>query len=145
MLAIACALLAKPTLARPEDEKIKITVIAVLASSRHENIDKRLKELAPQLKKKNSDWTGFEVERQSCESIKVGGSATFKLMDDCKVVIEVKERDPKTGCISLVVKADTLGEFAYTCCCEKFVPVITRYDTKNKDRLIIAIMTKCGK
>jgi hypothetical protein len=144
VLVAACALL-QPALVRAEDEKIKITVVAVLASSRHKNIDKRLKELAPELKKKNSDWTGFEVERQLCESIKVGGSATFKLVDDCKVVIEVKERDAKTGCVSLIVKPDTLGEIAYTCCCEKFVPVITRYDTKNKDRLIIAIMTKCGK
>jgi hypothetical protein len=150
-LLTACVLLVVPALARSDDpkdqreEKIKITVVAVLASSRHNTIDKRLKELAPELKKKNSDWTGFEVERQMCESIKVGGSATFKLVDDCKVVIEVKERDPKSGCVSLVVKPDTLGEIAYTCCCEKYVPVITRYDTKNKDRLIIAIMTKCGK
>lgn len=140
-----CALLVRPALAQAEDEKVKITVVAVLASSRHNTVDKRLKDLAPELKKKNSGWTGFEVERQMCESIKVGSSATFKLVDDCKVVIEVKERDGKTGCVSLVVKPDTLGEIAYTCCCEKFVPVITRYDTKNKDRLIIAIMTKCGK
>src|SRR5262245_42145458 len=89
-LLTAGVLLARPGLVSAEDDKVKITVVAVLASSRHNTIDKRLKELAPELKKKNSDWTGFEVEKQMCESIKVGGSATFKLVDDCKVVIEVK-------------------------------------------------------
>ena len=128
------------------EEKIKVTVIAILASTEHEKIDKRLTELAPELKKKNAKWTGFEVERTSSESIKVGDKSTFKLVDDIKVVVEIKERDQTTGCISLVVKPDTLGEVSYTCCCGKYVPVITRYDTKNKERLVIAIMVKqCGK
>ena len=142
--AILCgtALLSAAAPVRGEDGEIKVTIVAVLASSRHQNIDPRLKELAVGLKKKNPKWTGFEVERSACASIKVGGEATVKIMDDFKVTIEIKERNPATGCVSFMIKPDTVSELGYTCCCDKFFPVITRYDTKDKDRLVLAIMAK---
>jgi hypothetical protein len=141
-ILVGAALLSVPASVHAEDNNIKVTIVAVLASSRHQRIDPRLKELAVELKKKNPKWTGFEVERTLCESIKIGAKATVKIMDDYRVTVTIKGRDPDTGCVSFIVKPDTLDEFAYTCCCHKFFPVITRYDTKDKDRLVIAFMAK---
>jgi hypothetical protein len=39
-----------------------------------------------------------------------------------------------------------MGEVEYTTCCGKFFPIITRYQTKDKERLIIAIRVQpCNK
>lgn len=141
-ILLGAALLSVAAPVRAEDNNIKVTIVAVTASKRHQKTDPRLKELAVELKKKNPIWTGFNVERTICASIQVGGKETVKIMDDYSVTVSIKGRDPDTGCISFVVKPDTLDEFAYTCCCNKFFPVITRYDTKDKDRLVIAIMAK---
>jgi hypothetical protein len=33
----------------------------------------------------------------------------------------------------------------YTSACGKFFPIVTRYQTKERERLIIAIMVRCCK
>ncbi len=138
-------LAAAATSARADDDKVKVTVVAVLASGQHTEIDKRLKDLAPELKKKDPSWTGFEVERSSAASLKVGEKQSFALVDDCEVVIEVTGRNDNGG-FSLLMKPPTLGEIKYSCCCSKFFPIITRYETKSKKHLIIAVMVQpCGK
>src|ERR1051326_1547960 len=123
--------------AHADDTRIKVTVVAILASSKHDKVDDRLKELAPALKKKDASWTGFEVERTSTASLKVGDKKSFKLVDDTEVTVEIKSRD-ESGVVSLQLKPPTLGDVDYSCCCEKFFPIVTRYDTKSDKRLIIA-------
>ena len=44
--------------------------------------------------------------------------------------------------VRLAVKAPLAGEITYTTCCSKFFPIMTRYLTKDNERLIIAIMVK---
>ena len=41
--------------------------------------------------------------------------------------------------VGLTVKAPLQGEIQYTTCCGKFFPIVTRYQTKNKELLIVAI------
>ncbi len=130
---------------RADDDEVKVTIVAVVASSRNKKIDPRLVALAPELKKKDSTWTGFRVERIACQSIQIGGRVTVEIMDDYKVVIEVKERDPNTGCVSLRVKPDRMGALTYKCCCGKFFPFLTPHETKDKDCLVVAIMSKSCK
>jgi hypothetical protein len=36
-----------------------------------------------------------------------------------------------------------MGEITYSCCCGKYFPIITRYQTKDNERLIIAIGVHC--
>jgi len=42
----------------------------------------------------------------------------------------------------MTIKPPTLGEITYSTTCEKFFPIVTRYVTKDKERLIIAIMVE---
>jgi len=132
-------LLALATVVRADDRKIRITVVAVLASSTDREVDRRLADLAPELRKKDPSWTGFKVERVNCETIELGGRKSFPLVDDCEVVIFVKERE-ESGCVRLLIKPATLGDISYSCCCDKFFPVITRYETRDKKRLVIAVL-----
>jgi hypothetical protein len=143
MIVAALAAFAAPL--RADDDGIEVKVVAVLASSDHTKIDERLKGLAPELKKKDASWTGFEVDFQSKKPMKIGESATFPLVDKVDVPITLKGRD-EDGCVTLLIKPPTLGEIKYTCCCGKYFPIVTRYETKDKKRLVIAIMVQpCAK
>ena len=41
--------------------------------------------------------------------------------------------------VGLTMKAPLQGEIQYTTCCGKFFPIVTRYQTKDKEVLILAI------
>ncbi len=139
----AIALLALVLVAAPlsADDAIEVKVVAVLASSEHTKIDPRLKGLAPELKKKDASWTGFEVDFQSKKSLKIGETATFPLVEKIDVTITLKGRDEE-GHVTILVKPPTLGDISYSCCCSKFFPIVTRHETKDKKRLVIAIMVQ---
>lgn len=123
------------------EDSVKVTVVAILASDKHQTIDKKLTEVAQEVRKKEPDLTGFTIERTTTKEIKIGQEEKFPLLEEQVVVVIVLKED-KEGRRSLSIKPPTLGEITYTCACGKFFPVITRYTTANKDRLIIAVMCK---
>jgi len=128
--------------ARADDDKIEVTVLAILASPKSNVIDERLKEVAQEVQKKEPALIGFRVERVTKKSIKVGDKATFELVDEKEVLVILSERDPKDGRVTVTIKPPTVGDITYRCCCGKFFPVITRYVTKENERLIVAVMVK---
>jgi hypothetical protein len=132
--------------ARADENNIKVTVVAILASTTDKKIDKELKDFAQEMRKKDPTLTGFVVERSSSQSMKVGEKATFTLLDKKSVEVELREKNPKTNRVSLTITPPTLGEIAYTICCEKYFPVCTGYQTKDGRKLIVAVMVApCGK
>jgi hypothetical protein len=145
-LFILAAVWHGPTLARADENNIKVTVVAVLASTTDKTIDKELKELAQEMRKKDPTLTGFVVDRSSSQSMKVGEKATFKFMEKQSVEVELREKNAKTNRVSLTITPPTLGEIAYTTCCGKYFPVCTGYQTKDGKKLIIAVMVApCNK
>jgi hypothetical protein len=143
----AFALLALAALAAPlpaEDTSIEVRVVAVLATSEHTKIDPRLKHLASEVKKTDPSLTGFEVDSQNKKSMKIGETATFALVDKTEATVTLKERD-ESGCVAVQVKVPTFGEVTYSCCCGKYVPLLTRYETKDKKKLVVAVMVQACK
>src|SRR5262245_37329447 len=141
---LALALLVLVALAAPiraEDEKIEIRVVAVLATGDNNKVDDRLKGLAPEVQKTHPNLTGFSVESQNKKSMKIGETASFPLVDNVEVTVTLKGRDDN-GCVSILVKPPTLGEIKYSCCCGKYVPFITRHETKDKKQLVVAVMVQ---
>ena len=64
-------------------------------------------------------------------------------MDDATTDITVLGKDDTGERVRLAVKAPLVGEITYLTCYGKFVPIVTRYLTKNdRERLIVAIMVK---
>src|SRR5947209_13879249 len=114
-------------LARADDKKIKITVVAVLASTTDKKVDQELNELAQQMRKKDPTLTGFVVERSATSSISIGEKATFEMIDKQFVDVLLREKNPVTNRVSLTMTPPTLGEIAYTVCCGKYFPVCTGY------------------
>ncbi len=127
-------------LSRADDEQIKVTVVAILASSTEKKVDKELTELAQEMRKKDPSLTGFVVERSTYKAMKIGEKATFTFLDKQDVEVELREKSAKTNRVSLSITPPTLGEIAYTTCCGKYFPVCTNYQTKDNKKLIIAVM-----
>src|SRR5262249_61787838 len=75
------------TAVRADEDKIEITVLAILASDKTNKIDPKLTEVAKEIQKKEPALVGFSVERVTKKSIKIGDKATFPLVDEKEVVI----------------------------------------------------------
>src|SRR5262249_60889862 len=95
-------------------------------------------------KKTDPSLTGFEVDSQNKKSMKIGETATFALVDKTEATVTLKERD-ESGCVTVLVKVPTFGELSYSCCCGKYVPLLTRYETKDKKKLVVAVMVQACK
>jgi hypothetical protein len=128
--------------AHADDDKIEVTVLAILASEKNNVIDERLKDVAKEIQKKEPALTGFAVERVTKKTIRLGDKDSFTLVDEKEVQVALSQRDPATGRVTVTIKPPTVGEITYACCCGKFFPVVTRYVTKENERLIVAVMVK---
>jgi hypothetical protein len=128
--------------ARADDGKIQVTVISILATDKNTEIDEKLKDIAKEIQKKEPTLTGFKVERITIKPVKIGEKESFNVFDEKTVVVVTLEKNEKDGTVSLTIKPPTVGEITYTCCCGKYFPVITRFQTADKSRLIVAVMAR---
>jgi hypothetical protein len=136
------ALLGELIFGRPSpvvaQETVEVRAVAILASKEHDRTDPRLKELADLIRKKHPEWRGFEVSHQSKAKLKRDKTEVLKLGADLVARVTWGGFDPD-GRTMLTVKLPTLEEFTYSCCCTKFLPVVTRYQTADGKVLIVAL------
>jgi hypothetical protein len=137
ILAIAVSSLAAAPCG--EAEKVKVTVAVILASDRHKEVARELKCIAQEVQKKYPALIGFRLGEITCKSLTVGESEKFALVDDEVATVLVRHGADSKNRVGLTVKPPLQGEIQYTTCCGKFLPIVTRYETKDKECLIIAI------
>jgi hypothetical protein len=129
---------AGPSKSNAEGE-IQVTVVVVLATDQSQTIGPRLECLAKEIQKTEPALTGFRLAKSVCQKVEIGKKVEFPLVEDEVASIVVKHGCDKDDRVGLTVKAPLVGEIAYSCACGKFFPIMTRYQTKDKERLIIAI------
>jgi hypothetical protein len=127
-------------------QEVKVTVVTILATKCNNDVDRRLECVAREVRKKEPGLTGFRVERLTCKSVKLGAENSFRLVDNQEATVVVRHGADKNNRVGLTVKPPLMGEVDYTTCCGKFLLIITRYQTKDKERLIIAVRVQpCNK
>ena len=136
MLAMAAHLTACP------EEKVKVTVVVILATESGDFVDKRLKEFAKEVQVKYPTYKSFKIKKMTNKSLAPEEKAVFKLVDDVTAQIVVKHGADKQNRVSLAVTAPEQGEIVYRTVCGKFLPIVTRYQTKSKELLMLAIEVK---
>lgn len=141
LLTVCGGWLAGPETVRAE-EKVRVTVVAILANDRDKTVDPKLECLAREIRKTEPRLTSFHLAQTACKSVSVGDSYQFPLVDNEVARVIVVHGADKDNRVSLKVKPPHLGEIVYTSACGKFFPIVTRYQTKDKDRLIIAVMVR---
>jgi hypothetical protein len=139
--AVVLALLAVAAPARAE-EKVRVSVVVILASEGDKTVDRRLECIAKEVQKMHPKLTGFRMVSISSRSLPVGVEDKFDLVDDQAVSVTVQKAADKNKCIQLKVGPPGLGKITYKTACGKFLPIVTPYRTKAKgggDLLILAI------
>jgi hypothetical protein len=133
-------LLVQPCTALVEEDSVQVTVVAILATDKNDKVDEKLERLAREIRKKEPKLKGFRLARVDCKPIPVGQSDKFALVDDEVATITVQRAADKNNQVRIKVKVPRLGAIVYTSVCGKFFPIVTRYWTKDGERLIVALM-----
>jgi hypothetical protein len=139
---IAVALAAASGEACDGRKPVRVTVVAVLASSNSTHVDAKLAELAREVRKREPALTGFRVAAAKQKSIPVGKGHTFELPDKQTLTVRIDRPKGKDGRVGLTIRPPGLGEITYTCTCDKFFPVVTPHTTQDGERLIVVVMGK---
>ena len=126
------------------EEPIKVTVVVILASEKHKEVNEKLKVVAEEIQKKDPNLTGFILVKTVSESIPMGKSGKLKLLPDAEMEVSVHSKLDENGCVTLTIKPPTLGEITYSCKCGRYFPIITKFqpDKNSDEKMILAIMAK---
>src|SRR5262249_16464515 len=116
-------------------EEVRVTVVVILATDRNNAVAHELKCIAQEVQKKYPHLTGFCLEQITRKSLPVGKSEKFALVDEEVATVLVRHGADSNNRVGLTMKAPLQGEIQYTTCCGKFLPIVTRYETKERDRL----------
>lgn len=138
LLAALCT--AGPAAAQAKPDKVRVIVLAILATDRNNQIDGKLRWIAPAIQKIDPKLTGFRLAKFAAKSLEVESQAMFPLVDNEQVTVVVEHGADKDHRVGLRVTTTGVGEISYTTACGKCFPIITHYSTKDNDRLIVAVM-----
>ncbi len=141
LLTLSALWLGGPAAVRAE-EKVRVTVVAILATDRNNKVDDRLKCIAEEVRKVEPKLTGFQMGQITCTPVAVGNSYKVPLVEKATAEVVIQQGADKDNRVKLKIKAPKMGDLVYTCACGKFFPIVTRYQTKDKERLIIAVMVR---
>jgi hypothetical protein len=141
-LALASFLLASGTAAADDPSRLRITVVAILATDSNSHVDPKVNRIAQEVQKLEPTLTGFRMAKATAKSLSVADSATFSLVDDQQVTVAVEHGANQDKRVGLRVKLTGVGEITYETKCGKCFPIVTRYQTKDNERLIIAVMAR---
>ena len=126
---------------KPSSEKMKVKVVAILASTEDRYIDEKLTQFAEEVQKKEKKWTGFRIGNSASESIPFNETKEFPLVDKQTVDVTAIKKINAAGVesVTITVKPPGLTQMSYNCVCGKFFSMVTNYKTAKGERLIIAV------
>jgi hypothetical protein len=131
--------------ADPQKE-VRVSVVAILASETNTQIDPRLKNVAAEVRKKYPQLKGFRLGQMTCKEVAVNAADSFALVADQQATVTLLKPADKDNKVQLKVSPPTLGDITLTMDCGKFFPIMTQYQTANKESLIIAVRVQpCNK
>ena len=139
---LAAAVLPLAAAVARADEPVRVTVVAVLASARHAEVDPKLKDLAREVQKRDPTLTGFRLGRMTCLPLTANKKETYPLVDEATAEVTLLEREKPGQRTRLTIKAPDVGEITYETCCGKFFPICTRCVTDKQENVIMAVMVK---
>jgi hypothetical protein len=120
-------------------DKVKVTLVVILASEEGAVIDKSLKDIAEEIRKLNPQLTSFRLKTMMNKSLAPGEKTSFALVEDKTAIVVVKHGSDAQNRVGVAIKAPNQEEIEYRTVCGKFLPIVTRYQTKSNERLILAI------
>src|SRR3954469_18952625 len=105
-----------------EEQPVRVTVVVVLGTPDNATVDPKLADLAKEVQKRDPKLTGFRRAATEAQSIPVGESVAFSMVEKQELKVKVDKGRDADGRVCLTVKAPGLGEATYSCVCDKFFP-----------------------
>lgn len=133
--AWACDPKGKPTPPR----NVRISVVVILASEKDTVVDKKLTAIAQEVRKTYPELKGFRLAKMACKSLEVGKKDTFELIEGQETNITIQKAADKMDRVRLKVGPPAMGEVTYSTPCGKFLPILTPFQTKKGEQLLLAI------
>lgn len=122
-----------------EKDPVKVTLVVILASEEGDKIDPHLIAIAKEVQNLHPHLTSFTLKHMESKSLKYAEKVSLQTVEKQKVSMVIKHGADKENRVGLAVTAPTLSEVEYRTVCGKFLPIVTRYQTKSKELLILAI------
>jgi hypothetical protein len=120
-------------------KRVKVTLVVVLATEKGDKVDARVKCIADEVRKRDPQLTNFELHMMRSASLAVDQAEVFPIVEEATARVVVHRSADNQNKVELAVTAPRQGEIVYRTVCGKFLPIVTRYQTKNGERLILAI------
>jgi hypothetical protein len=140
LVLAALLLLGVAVWAQTEDkEKVRVCVIAILATEKNDKVDRKLECIAKEVQKTEPKLTGFRLAHMSCQSVEVGSKKDFELVEEQQATVTIAPPEEKDNHYRIKLTPPKMGQITYTSTCGKFLPVMTRFRTKDDEVLIIAV------
>jgi hypothetical protein len=121
------------------DGKVKVTLVVILASEEGNTIDPKLAAIAKEVQQLNPGLKSFRLKTMTSRSLAPGEKSNFPLIDDKTAQVIVQHGADKNNKVALAIIPPDQGEIVYRTVCGKFLPIVTRCQTKGKERLILAV------
>jgi hypothetical protein len=137
LLLMTCVADTQPMAHKPK--RVKVTMVTILATERNNEVDARLKDIAAELRKMNPQLKGFKLVSMENKSLSVDEKAVFPLVDEQVAKVVIHRAADENNRIILAVTPPRQGELTWSSACGKFLPIVTRYQTEQKERLILAV------
>ena len=116
----------------------------ILATDRDGDVDECLKPIAEKIHDAVPQLTGFKAGKLMKKSLTVGHDEKFELVDDQVVRVAVVPSASPGKVIRLKLSAPQMSEVTYETSSGRYLPIITKYRTKNREVLILAISVQPG-
>ncbi len=127
-------------------KEVKVTVVVILASEKGDQVDRQLKNIAEEVRSANPSFKSFKFKHMESRSLAPEEKSTFELVDNQKALVIVKHGADKEDKVGLAITPPGQGEIIYRSVCGKFLPIITPYQTRDNERLILAVRVQpCNK
>jgi hypothetical protein len=136
-IAVACS--DPPADQNGAPKKVKVTLVVVLASEEGSTIDPRLKQVAEELRKRDKRLSSFKVQSITIRKLAENEKSVFKLVDQKSADVVVKQGADEDNRVDIAVTAPDQGEILYNAACGKYLPIVTRHHTKNRELLVVAV------
>ena len=121
-------------------DKVKVSMIVILASEANAKVDPRLTCIAAELKKKHPKLVGFQLAGKcSCKSLTIGTKEAFDLIANETAAVTVEQGADDDNFVQLKVEPPQMGEITYRTVCGKFLPIVTPVRMKDGSLVIIAV------
>ncbi len=139
LLALPWLGAAQPEPARPANI-VRVSVVVILANGRDNQVDASLTTLAREVQDNiDPKLTNFRVARWTCENLTPGVCRKIPLVENQVLLVTVEPTPDKDGFVRLKIQPPLVCEVPLSAQCGRFLPIVTRYRTKDGDQLLVAL------